>query len=369
MKKILLLLSFIITGVVLFSSCDPTKDYVDEYTKYNDPSKVKLPDSTTVFALASTDYAASSVTAISTSKNFTDANPANPNLLEILNKKYNAKIGASVTFTYAYSNPLTFRDSTVYTMLNADYGNTKYYFTKATDLTSYLVRAYPTATRGKVVVLTYNWYVYPTTSVLTNTFVCLSDQTWIQANPAFVLADYNTMMQAYADFASSTDALFYIPIYLKNKYPYAKTGDNIMVQWDGYVSGKYPRYLLLLTYNGTSWTAFNPLSTANIVANFDGTAWKFLPRVVFSTVTPPPTNAIPYTLISDDYKLVNGANAYSDFDRRVGYPENNDNVFLTKMGTILRARFTITPGEVYAVTYADYAGTITNKTVYLLVVK
>jgi hypothetical protein len=371
MKKILLLLSFILTGIVLFTACDPTKEYQDQYSQYNNPSKVRFPDTTTVYTLASTDYASSSITEVSSKKYFSDASPVNPNLLGILNKKYNAKISASITVNYTYYNPLILRDSVPnYTLLNADYGNTYYDFIKATDLTTYLAKVYTAPTKGKVVILTYNWMTK--TTVVTNTFVFLGNNVWTMINP-FALADYTAMGQSYANFSNTTDPLYNIPIYLKSKFPYAKSGDIYMVQYAVYISGKTTQYPLLYTYNGSAWIAYNAISTAVAYVNFDGLAWKFPPAVKVTFVTPTPTSApagsINYSLVTADYRLV--GNSYDDFQRNVvGQYEEPDAVFLGKMGTILKTRYaaSIAIGQIYAVTYADYAGTTTNKTVYLQVV-
>jgi len=370
MKKILLLLSFILTGIVLFTACDPTKEYQDQYSQYNNPSKVKFPDSTTVYTLASTDYASSSLTEVSSKKYFSDASPVNPNLLAIFNKKYNGKIAASITVNYNYYSPLTLRDSVTYALVNADYGNKYNDFIKATDLTSYLLKTYPTATRGKVAILTYNWMT-ATTSV-TNSFIYLGNNVWTIINQ-FVLADYNAMGQSYADFSNTTDPLFYIPIYLKNKFPYAKSGDIFMAQYAVYLSGKMVQYPVLYIFNGTAWVAYNPISVAQTYVNFDGLTWKFPPAVKVTFITPTPTSApagsINYTLVSADYRLV--GNSYDDFQRNVvGQYEEPDAIFLGKMGTILKTKYaaSITIGQIYAVTYADYAGTTSNKTVYLQVV-
>lgn len=366
MKKILFLLSFIIISVVLFTSCDPTKDFKDEYSKYNSPLKVRFPDSTSVYTLISTDYANSSLTEVSSKKYFSDASPANPNLLELFNKKYIAKIGASITVNYSYYNPLTLRDTTIYTLVNADYGNTYYDFTKTTDLPTYLLKAFPSATRGKVAILTYNWLTK--TTPVTNSFIYLGNNIWTMINP-FVLADYTAMGQSYANFSNTTDPLYNIPIYLKSKFPYAKTNDIFMAQYAVYASSKTTQYPLLFTFNGTAWVPYNPITTAITYVNFDGLLWKFPPPVKVQFAAGTPTSTIPYTLISADYRLV--GNTYDDFQRNiVGSYEEPDAVFLGKMGTILKTRFaaSIAIGQIYAVTYGDYAGTITNKTVNLEVI-
>jgi hypothetical protein len=370
MKKIIIILNIVIVGVVLFSACNPTKDFKDEYDLYNDPSKVKFADSVSVYALTSADYSISTVPYINKNKYFSDSYSVDPYLLEVLNKRYNAKISGSLTITYNYYCPLTLRDSVSYALVNGEYGNSYNDFSAITDLYSYLSKNYPTAVRGKVVILTYNWYV-SSISVVTNTFVCLGSNVWMIVTP-FVLADYKLMGQGYANFSNTTDASNNIPIYLNNLYlPYAKSGDNLLVQYAVYASKITTQYIQQYTFNGTAWTAVGKVIPATTVVNFNGTEWKFPPpvKVVFFT-GPAPANAISYTLTTADYKMV--LNQYSDFDRRPGQSEGDDNVFLKKIGTILKTRFvaTIAVDQVYAVTYADYSGSnpAPSKTIYVKVV-
>jgi hypothetical protein len=370
MKKIITILNIIIASVALFSACNPTKDFKDEYDLYNDPSKVKFADSVSVYSLTSADYSISTVPSISKNKYFTASYSVDPYILEILNKKYNAKISGSLTITYSYYNPLTLLDTVSYALVNGEYGNNYNDFSTMTELYSYLSKNYPTAKRGNVVILTYNWYVSSIT-VVSNSFICLGNNAWMIVTP-FVLADYKAMGQNYANFSNTADAGYNIPIYLKNSFlPYAKSGDNLLVQYAVYASKITTQYFQQYTFNGTAWTAIGKVVPATTVVNFDGTVWKFPPpvKVVFFT-DPAPANAISYTVTANDYKMV--GNSYSDFDRRAGQSEGDDNVFLKKIGTILKTRFvaSIAVDQVYAVTYADYSGTnpAPNKTIYVKVI-
>src|ERR1035437_2899158 len=147
MKKIILIINIVIAGIAMFSACNPTKDFKDEYDLYNDPSKVKFADSVSVYALIAADYSISTVPYISKNKYFSDSYPVSSYLLDILNKKYNAKISGSLTITYSYYNPITLLDSVSYTLVNGEYGNSYNDFNAITDLYSYLSKNYPTADR------------------------------------------------------------------------------------------------------------------------------------------------------------------------------------------------------------------------------
>jgi len=356
MKKIILLLNFILAGLLLFNACDPVKDYTDQYDKYNDPLKVKFADTVKVYTLTASDYLKSSVSDIRTYGDFTDAYPANPYLLEILNKGYNAPISSQLTISYKYYNPLTPKDSVKYALANGEYGNSYNDYSTMSDVYGYLANNYPSATRGKVVFLTYNWYAGSISSV-TNTFVCMSKGTWQQVSPIFVQADYTAMGQSYANFSSTTDATSRIPIYLKTKYPYAKAGDQLLVQYQTYISKVYANPLMLLTYDGASWNIIGSTVTASTLVNFDGTAWSFPPKVVLATdADVAATTPIPYTLTHADYQMV--GESYDDLDRRPTGKDASTDVVVAEIGKILFAHFpNMKVGEVYTVTYINYTGT------------
>lgn len=356
MKKIFIFLNFIAAGLLLFNACDPVKDYRNQYNLLNDPLKVKFADTVKVYTLISSDYLKSSVSGISTNKNFSATYPANPNLLEILNKGYNAPKGSQLIINYNYYNPLVLKDSVSYALVNGDYGNKYNNYSVITDVYGYLAKSYPSATRGKVVILTYNWRASTTTSV-TNSFVYLGDAGWMIVSPVIALADYNAMGQTYANFSSTADANYYIPLFLKNKYPYAKSGDQFLVQYALYVSSKTTQNLMLVTYNGTAWNIVGSIVTANTLVNFDGTAWSFPPKVVQATdAEVAATTPILYTLTHADYVLI--GESYDDFDRRATGKEASTDVVISDIGKILLARFSnLSVGQVYTVTYNNYTGT------------
>ncbi len=368
MKRINIILSFALAGLLLLSACNPTKDFKDQFdlnstatdsANFSNYTKVKLADTATVIKLSDANYAKSSVSGIKNNKNFSDAYPAKTYLPEIMNKSYIVKVGNQVTVNYNYYNPLTLKDSVSYTLTDAEYPNQTYKnFNTVTEIFSYLNTNYPQSTRGKVVILTYK--IKGTTGAVTCSFVYLGSE-WMQA-VAFVAANYTAMGQSYANFSTSDDARYNIPIFLKNSFlPYAKAGAKTMVQYAIYSSGKTTNYVMLLSFDGTSWKIIDSVVTASSVCGYNGSVWNFIPPLNFILVTDAATRT--YTLTDADYTLV-GNGQYKDFDRRAGASEGDVNVFLNKMGTILKVRFAdIAANQVYAVTYKDYAGSISNVTV------
>ena len=369
MKKIHILLNFIVAGSLLLSACNPTKDFKDLYdlnnttadsTNFAKYTMVKLADTATVIKLSDANYAKSSVSSIKNNKNFSDAYPAKTYLSEIMNKSYIASAGNQVTINCNYYNPLTLKDSVKYTMADGEYGNIYNDYSTLAQVYTYLTSNYPQATRGKTVILTYKWY---TTSIatVTNTFTYLGTD-WIQIVP-FVLDNYKAMGQGFANFSTVDDARYNIPIFLKNSFlPYAKAGDKVLVQYALYSSGKTTQNILLLSFDGTTWKIIDAVVTSPSVCSYNGSVWNFIPPLNFILVTNEAATRT-YTLTDADYVLVLSGQ-YKDFDRRPGASEGDVNVFLSKMGKILKTRFPdIAANQVYAVTYKDYNGVTTNVTV------
>ena len=369
MKKINIIMSFALAGLLLLNACNPTKDFKDQFDLANTVTDsinfakytmVKLADTATIINLTDANYSKSSVSSIKSNKNFSDAYPAKTYLPEIMNKSFIVKTGNQVTVAYNYYYPLTLqKDSVSYTLTDAEYPNQTYKnFNSVTEIFSYLNTNYPQTTRGKVAILTYK--IKGTTGAVTSSFVNLGTE-WMQVVP-FVAANYTSMGQAYANFSTTDDARYNIPIFLKNSFlPYAKAGNKILVQYAVFVNKITTQYLLLLSFDGNSWKIIDAVVPSTSVCMYDGIVWKYIPPLDFILVTEAATRS--YTLTDADYILVESGQ-YKDFDRRPGASEGDINVFLTKIGKILKTRFAdIAANQVYAVTYKDYNGSISNVTV------
>jgi hypothetical protein len=368
MKKIYNTLFVVITGILLLSSCT-TNDIDEIYSQkkaekdsanFSNYTKAYISDTATFITLTDANYAKSSVSGIKSNKNLSDAYPAKTYLPEILNNAYITKEGHQLTVYYNYYNPLNLKDSLVYSVQDGEYNNGDHNdYNTVSQVYSFLTNKYPEATRGTIVFLTYKWYSSGVTTV-TNTFVCLGTE-WIQITP-FVLANYQAMGQKYANFTSVDDARYNIPIFLKSTYlPFAKAGDMVLVQYATYIDKATAQNVLLLSFNGAEWKIIDAVVKASSVFGYNGHIWNFVPPLDFILVTETATRA--YTLTNADYYNV-GNGKYNDFDRRPGQSEGDDAVFLAKIGKILKLRFTdIAANQVYAVTYKDFDGTITEKTV------
>ncbi len=109
---------------------------------------------------------------------------------------------------------------------------------------------------------------------------------WAVAESTYVLShsDYQAMGQSY-DNLSGTVPADYLPILLKNKYPYAATDDTMFVvyyYYDGSATvTKCDQYM----YNGTDWILNNGVITETAQFVRSNGKWNYDPSVVI-TLTP-----------------------------------------------------------------------------------
>ena len=372
MKNIITSISFIIAVAVLFSACDPTKDFTDQFNTYRDSvdnvaslqsSKVRFADTAKVYKLTDADYAKSLNSKVKSKKYFTDilpdTFPAKTNLTSLLNNTFIAKYGTQMTITYNYYNPLAI-DSVKYTIADQEYGNASNSFSDSTSsiLTGYLPKNYPTVKPGKIVNLTFK----VSGTSYTRTFIYTGAE-WAKVAPLLTPADHKAMGVANDWFLSADDAKLRIPVYMKTAlmpYVYAKAGDKVFMYYDYPTHGKHN--ILQLVYDGTAWRVIESLTTATSSFTFSkSNVWNYMPPLKFVVVTEAATRT--YTLTDDDYVFV-GNGQYKDFDRRTSTngPESNPDVLLSKIVSILKSRFAdIASNQVFAVTFKDFlGGTSTN---------
>ncbi len=126
----------------------------------------------------------------------------------------------------------------------------------------------------------------PTETV--NTMYVYDGSRWAEAENFDVLspADYAAMGQTHGNL-SGTGPATYLPMYLKNKYPYSLQGSVKYVGYKFYnstdktVSNQVAKYI----FDGSEWTADSGLDTATSqFVRVDG-AWMFDPSVVITLTT------------------------------------------------------------------------------------
>ncbi|MGC3977834.1 MAG: hypothetical protein QM751_06105 [Paludibacteraceae bacterium] len=115
-----------------------------------------------------------------------------------------------------------------------------------------LTTKYPYADNNSVVFVTYNYNsAYDTTKIATTSKYTLGT------------TDYDAMGTGanqpgeYDNFSAVISIDFYIPIWLKLKYPYAKSGDIQLIRYKYYANSVTSNEYAVFIHNGINWVKYN----------------------------------------------------------------------------------------------------------------
>ncbi len=227
MKKLLIYLPAILG---LLWSCDPMEDTYNKLDNKLEPYKENK-----AYTLVAADYSTASKAA----------------LVDALNKADSAK-AKLVASSLSFNNRFTVNDYAKYVLL----------------------KVFPALKDNSNVSVTYNSFSdYDTASV--------------ELRYTLLTADYDAMGTStgfpgkYDNFDVTMNPAFFIPIWLKSKYPYAKANDVILIRYKYYTkaSGGLPSSTELLKmafiYDGTNWARTPKVSNFLYTDN----VWKFDPTV------------------------------------------------------------------------------------------
>ena len=129
-------------------------------------------------------------------------------------------------------------------------------------------------------------YIYAdekSVAMITYNFVIPYDTTKIAAANKYTLvtADYDAMGAAtgqpgqYDNFSASIDPGFYLPIWLKLKYPYAKSGDVQLVRYLYKATAIAPDKGVFV-FDGTNWIKYNTTNKVKAKFIFKSGKWQFI---------------------------------------------------------------------------------------------
>jgi len=348
MKNILY--AAVVLGAMFITACEPNADIYDKLdaTKDANPYNKKI-----TYTLTTADYA-KTVTGNATVekyKAFMDSLPAANFIPKVLAKNFAAlKLHSEALVTYNYLVPNAALPTPLfgYELTDADYGtlgNATVATNKSFDgtnkstalLPAFLLTKNPLAvatdTQNVVIKYKYAWnlerYVFDgaawsrlaTNGVFTD---------FTQIGYELVSADYIAMggaVASYKNFSSTVLSENYLPIFLKNKYPYAADGSVKAVKFKYYVSStstidKTETYKLTAgtwaKYTHPAYTI--SAKTGQYIYGTDG--WVFDPTVRLTMaaadyqliVTKDPIPDLVYT----DFAYYYGASGkYGNFDNRI----------------------------------------------------
>lgn len=118
------------------------------------------------------------------------------------------------------------------------------------------------------------------------TFNLSYDTTKIAATNKFTLTSYdyekmgkanNTQPGYNHNFSSTIDPNFYIPLFLKDSFPYSKSGDLKMVRYKYYYSSSnIPQIATLYEFDGSNWINYNASNATFAKFSFKNKTWVFV---------------------------------------------------------------------------------------------
>ncbi|MFW6095465.1 MAG: hypothetical protein ACOC8S_03380 [Bacteroidota bacterium] len=361
MRKLIYL--SVIVGL-LFAGCEPNEELYKELDKEKEPYSDNIEDS-----LTSDDYSTIKELALAKAKTAEDSSKANSienyesfsssrspeNYIPLyLSEEYKALdkgSNAKVTYNFYVGEPeylSKFGSADVYTLNEEDYdsmgeeeGEPGYYdnFSSSTPpeefLPGFLEENFTDVEEGELIGITYDYYKGEVVEM--TDYYQYKDGSWELVPNVYVLTeeDYNSMGEPgnYNNFSSSADPNDYLPIFLKEKFPYASKGDKKVVVYN-YYNGSYVEVRAKeYNYDGEKWNEFEDTKVMTDQFIHNGDTWVFDPTV-------------SYTMEGDDYQLIvdereskyvdgygtgeyySGANSYhGNFDIRLSSRLDYDDTF------------------------------------------
>ncbi|MFS2832499.1 hypothetical protein [Bacteroides uniformis] len=186
------------------------------------------------------------------------------------------------------------------------------------DVDSYLkpfcTTKYADLSEGKTVSITYKYYSGGVSN-LTKTYKKTAagwDEVELETfvpDVAYTLqdGDYDAMGEEkgqpgkYNNFDSNMDVDFYLPIFLKQTFPYTEVGTTYAVTYKYYANKQTTEQTAIYKYDGAAWAAFDPyadvceVSTKIAEMAYDGSTW---------TLTRLLGGSVKLTFAKEDYEVL-----------------------------------------------------------------
>ena len=322
MKKII----YLILGVLplFFSACNPNEEIYKQLDSLQPPFSDQFSytltnddyNTITSLALAKAKNAEDSAKAKAIGSNhfFTDSIKIADYLPDFLANKFLAldsasaiKIGYNFSYKYQIPSDMIFSSGDT-----ADAGNPG-------DYSAILNDTLQNQPKGQKALVGYTGRTISGTDTTYEADYALyvyDGTTWARPSDAFELtnADYEAMpsgVSSHNNFSSSNTPEFYLPIFLKNKYPYAVKGDAFEIVYKYYLGGHVSAYYYdYWQFDGSDW--FNiEQKTDQFIHN--GKEWVFDPTVHYTM------QEEDYQSIVDWVKTQDSISAYAPYDNTEYY--------------------------------------------------
>lgn len=330
-----------IAVMIAFTACDPNEELYQQLDELQEPYNKKIE-----YTITSADYSAIGGK-VATYQAFNDTALAMYYVPSFLTSKFvalNLKSAAMVTYNYLVLDTVRAWEKVVfgYTLTSADYnaigGSIATYeeFWAANPainhLPNYLLTLFPTATEGQEKTIIYNFYtqefgtipyadIYVFDGTAWNHIETISDMA--EADHILTEEDYLSMGFTSPRFPSVTIAERYLPIWLKQMFPYDIEGTKYIIQY-AYGSTTSTNSTAEYEYNGQEWikNIGYEIEQRSEQYVYAATGWIFDPTIRFimeraDYETIALNDPIPHPRFADQGYYYGASAYYRNFDMRL----------------------------------------------------
>lgn len=326
----------LMTGLIFLFSCDPNKEL------YEALDEIKVPHNKAIeYTLTPADY--TSVGGVVASlQAFTEAIPAMNHVPTMLSRKFialNRGSSAMVHFNQQIAEPDWLRSGFGYEMTEEDYisAGVMDAFTASVqakdNLPGFLLKKFRNVNPGTRKSIIYNYREGNTTVKNLDMFEYNGfSWTWIETRHDLPYIgrelmddDYQVFggsIAAASGFSTNYPANEYVPVWLKNAYPFAIKGDEKVIKYKVVSTGTTNNVISHYTFDGLLWVRSSDIVSKSEQYVFGAQGWAFDPTIRFimnrsdymylAVVDP-----IPHATFND-FGYYYGASAFfSNFDMRL----------------------------------------------------
>jgi hypothetical protein len=329
-------ISSIIVGLFILAGCDPNRELYEELDRIQKPYHKAIE-----YTLLPADYSAVGGV-VSSIQAFTEDHQAMNYVPGMLSRKFialNKGSSAMVHFNYLLADPPWLHAGFGYVLTQQDYeslgvpGAFSPAIRAKDNIPGFLMKEFrnmPAGTRKQII-----YYFQEGGSVIRNLDVFEfdgADWIWLETreNIPFVGVelkeeDYQAFggdIARYQNFSDTYPAATYLPVWLKNAYPYAVTGDEKVVKYRLFAGGAATDAIAHFTFDGLQWNKSSDIVPKSEQYVFGVQGWAFDPTTrfimtqsdyMFLAVIDP----IPHATFND-FGYYYGASAFfSNFDMRL----------------------------------------------------
>lgn len=325
----------ILTGLFLMNACDPNKELYEDLDALQQPYRQSIE-----YTLATADYNFIGGT-VGTLQAFTEEEPAMVHVPRILSRNFlalNLGSSAMVTFNYFMEEPVWYDAGFGYELTAADYAQLGVANAFTPDnlpednIPVLLERQYPEAVEGDSKKIIYNYNDGIEVYMNIDTYV-FEENNWIleerrehipYVGYEFTEEDYahfGGSIAQYNNFSDADPADVHVPVWLKNKFPFAIQGTEQVVKYRVF-SGSTFNEIAHYAFDGVQWNRTSYFKTVTEQYVFGAEGWAFDPTTRFimgradymhlAVIDP-----IPHPVF-DDFGYYYGASAhFVNFDMRL----------------------------------------------------